>query len=79
MFSTPSYNGDLNELTKFDGVRYYKLNVGCTNAPSGISTSGGVLIPFNYDSYTLYQILLTINGKYYARRKSGDWTGWKEL
>ena len=79
MFSTPSYNGDLNELTKFDGVRYYKLNAGCTNAPSDISTSGGVLIPFTYDSYTLYQILLTINGKYYARRKSGDWTGWKEL
>lgn len=79
MFSTPSYNGDLNELTKFDGVRYYKLKVGCTNAPSDISTSGGVLIPFDYDGYTLYQILLTINGKYYARRRSGDWTGWKEL
>ena len=79
MFSTPSYNGDLNELTKFDGVRYYKLKVGCTNAPSDISTSGGVLIPFDYDGYTLYQILLTINGKYYVRRRSGDWTGWKEL
>ena len=79
MFSTPSYNGDLNELTKFDGVRYYKLKVGCANAPSDISTSGGVLIPFDYDGYTLYQILLTINGRYYARRKSGDWTVWKEL
>ena len=57
MFSTPSYNGDLNELTKFNGVRYYKLKIGCTNAPSDISTSGGVLIPFNYDGYLVVLML----------------------
>lgn len=79
MLATPSYKGDLNELTPIDGVRYYKLQSGCTNAPSGISTSGGLLFPLDYDGYTMYQVLLTINAKYYARMKSGSWSTWKEL
>lgn len=65
---------DLNNITGTQSIIY--TNANSTNKPSG--ASWGIVITFNFDTNTAYQVYLSVvDSKMFCRSKSsGTWHSW---